>query len=79
MIYELNDQNWIDAFSKDAKPVLTVPDGATVRIRTIDCYMNNLRAENDPRGEEYRDQKHHGDDVFFSDMVGFLSFHAGFV
>ena len=51
MIYELNDQNWIDAFSKDAKPVLTVPDGATVRIRTIDCYMNNLRAENDPRGE----------------------------
>lgn len=51
MIYELNDQAYITAFSQNVRPVLTVPDGATVRIRTIDCYMNNLRAENDPRGE----------------------------
>lgn len=51
MMLELNDRAYITAFSKEAKPVLTVPDGATVRIRAIDCYMNNLRAENDPRGE----------------------------
>lgn len=51
MIYELDDRSYITAFSGEARPVLTVPDGAVVRIRTIDCYMNNLRAENDPRGE----------------------------
>ncbi len=50
-IYHLDDSRYITYFSKDAEPVLSVPDGATVRIRTIDCYMNNLRAENDPRGE----------------------------
>lgn len=50
MLFELNDSSFITAFSKDMKPVLTVPDGATVRIRTIDCYSNNLRADNDPRG-----------------------------
>ena len=49
-MYTLNDSSFITVFSKNAAPVLTVPDGATVRIRTKDCYMNNLRAENDPRG-----------------------------
>jgi len=47
----LDDSAYITAFSKNARPVLRVPDGAMVRIRTKDCYMNNLRAENDPRGE----------------------------
>ena len=32
------------------KPVLSVPDGAMVRIRTIDCYNNTVRADDDPRG-----------------------------
>lgn len=50
-MYTLTDAAFITAFSKNAAPVLTVPDGATVRIRTKDCYMNHLRAENDPRGE----------------------------
>ncbi len=50
MTWQLDDTSIITAFSKDAKPVLTVPDGAIVRIRTMDCYSNNLRAENDPRG-----------------------------
>ncbi len=49
-MYELDDSSYITHFSKDAEPVLTVPDGAVVRVRTIDCYMNNLREENDPRG-----------------------------
>ena len=50
-MYNLNDDSYITAFSKNASPVLTVPDGSIIRIRTKDCYMNNLRAENDPRGE----------------------------
>ena len=50
MIYHLDDSAFITAFAKDLTPVLTVPDGAVVRIRTIDCYSNNLRADNDPRG-----------------------------
>lgn len=49
-MYRLDDASFITAFSQDMKPVLSVPDGATVRIRTIDCYSNNLRAEDDPRG-----------------------------
>ena len=51
MTHHLNDQSFITAFSKDIASVLTVQDGDIVRIRTIDCYSNNLRAENDPRGE----------------------------
>ena len=51
MIYHLDDSSFITAFAKGLKPVLTVPDGAMVRIRTMDCYSNNLRADNDPRGE----------------------------
>jgi len=51
MIYHLDDSSFITAFAKGLKPVLTVPDGAMVRIRTMDCYSNNLRAEDDPRGE----------------------------
>ncbi len=49
-MYTLSDDRFITAFSADAEPALRVPDGATVAIRTKDCYMNNLRAENDPRG-----------------------------
>lgn len=51
MTFHLDDSSFITAFSKEAKPILTVPDGATVQIRTKDCYSNGLRAENDPRGE----------------------------
>lgn len=46
----LSSERYITAFSKSAAPVLRVSDGATVRIATKDCYMDNLRAENDPRG-----------------------------
>ncbi len=46
----LSSERYITAFSKNAAPVLRVSDGATVCIATKDCYMDNLRAENDPRG-----------------------------
>lgn len=46
----LSSERYITAFSKNAAPILRVSDGATVRIATKDCYMDNLRAENDPRG-----------------------------
>ena len=49
-MYHLNDEAFIEAFSKEHAPVLRVEDGATVRILTKDCYRNNLRADNDPRG-----------------------------
>ncbi len=46
----LSAERYITAFSKNAAPILHVSDGATVRIAAKDCYMDNLRAENDPRG-----------------------------
>ena len=48
--YTLDDSRYVTALSADMAPILTVPDGATVRVKTQDCYMNNLRAEDDPRG-----------------------------
>ena len=52
-MYTLNDDRTITAFSADAQPVLRVPDDAEIAIRTKDCYSNNLRVENDPRGEAH--------------------------
>ena len=52
-MYTLNDDRTITAFSADNAPVLRVPDGAEIAIRTKDCYSNNLRVENDPRGEAH--------------------------
>ena len=49
-MYTLSGERYITAFSQSAEPVLRVHDGASVRIATKDCYMDNLRAENDPRG-----------------------------
>ena len=50
MIYTLSDEKYVKALSADMAPVLRVPDGATVAVKTKDCYENTLRAENDPRG-----------------------------
>ena len=49
-IYTLSDDRFVTALAADMAPALTVPDGALVRLTTQDCYMNNLRAEDDPRG-----------------------------
>jgi len=50
MTYTLSDDTFITAFSAAAEPVLRVPDGAVIAVKTRDCYMNNLRAPDDPRG-----------------------------
>lgn len=44
---ELNDDKVIYAFSHDAEPVLEVNSGATVRIRTKDCFGNQIRTPED--------------------------------
>ena len=49
-MYTLSDDKYITAFSADAAPALRVPDGATIAVKTQDCYMNNLRVQDDPRG-----------------------------
>jgi amidase len=44
---ELNDEKVLFAFARDLEPVLTVESGETVRIRTLDCFSNQLRTEDD--------------------------------
>lgn len=44
---ELSDEKVIYAFSRDAEPALTVDSGATVRIRTKDCFGNQIRTPED--------------------------------
>ena len=49
-IYTLDSTHVVTAMAADMIPALRVPDGAVICAQTQDCYMNNLRAENDPRG-----------------------------
>lgn len=44
---ELNDDKTLFSFDRDLEPVLTVKSGETVRIRTKDCFSNQLTG---PRG-----------------------------
>lgn len=44
---ELNDTHVLFAFSAQAAPALTVESGSTVRIRTKDCFSNQLKTESD--------------------------------
>ena len=44
---ELNDDQVIYAFDKDGEPVLTVESGETVRIRTKDCFGNQIQSPDD--------------------------------
>ena len=39
---ELNDDKTLFSFDRDLEPVLTVKSGETVRIRTKDCFSNQL-------------------------------------
>ncbi|ACV23357.1 Formamidase [Slackia heliotrinireducens] len=43
---ELNDDAVFYAFSADLEPVMTIKSGDTVRIRTQDCFANQLKADN---------------------------------
>ena len=46
-LIELNDDKVLYAFSKDLEPALTVESGETVRIRTKDCFGNQLKTPED--------------------------------
>ncbi len=44
---ELNDDRTLFAFARDLEPALTVSSGETVRIRTKDCFGNQVRSAED--------------------------------
>lgn len=48
---ELNDERVLYAFSKDLEPALTVASGETVRIRTKDCFGNQIQRPEDQLDE----------------------------
>ncbi len=48
---ELNDNRVLFSFSKDLEPALTVPSGETVRIRTKDCFGNQIQSPEDQLDE----------------------------
>ena len=48
---ELDDSKTLFSFDKDLKPVLKVPSGETVRIRTKDCFGNQLQGPEDQLSE----------------------------
>lgn len=48
---ELDDSKTLFSFDKDSKPVLKVPSGETVRIRTKDCFGNQLQGPEDQLSE----------------------------
>ena len=48
---ELDDSKTLFSFDKDLEPVLKVPSGETVRIRTKDCFGNQLQDPEDQLSE----------------------------
>lgn len=48
---ELDDAKTLFSFDKDLDPVLKVPSGETVRIRTKDCFGNQLQGPEDQLSE----------------------------
>lgn len=48
---ELDDAKTLFSFDKDLEPVLKVPSGKTVRIRTKDCFGNQLQGPEDQLSE----------------------------
>ena len=48
---ELDDAKRLFSFDKDLEPVLKVPSGETVRIRTKDCFGNQLQGPEDQLSE----------------------------
>lgn len=48
---ELDDAKTLFSFDKDLEPVLKVPSGETVRIRTKDCFGNQLQGPEDRLSE----------------------------
>ncbi len=48
---ELDDSKTLFSFDRDLEPVLKVPSGETVRIRTKDCFGNQLQGPEDQLSE----------------------------
>ena len=48
---ELSDEKVLYAFDKDLEPALTVQSGETVRIRTKDCFGNQVQKPTDELDE----------------------------
>ena len=48
---ELNDERVLFAFARDLEPALTVASGETVRIRTQDCFGNQVQTSEDQLDE----------------------------
>lgn len=48
---ELSDKHVLFAFARDLEPVLTVASGETVRIRTQDCFGNQIQTSKDELAE----------------------------
>lgn len=48
---ELDDSKTLFSFDKDLEPMLKVPSGETVRIRTKDCFGNQLQGPEDQLSE----------------------------
>lgn len=44
---ELNDDKFFYAFDKELEPAIRVASGETVRIRTMDCFGNQIKTEDD--------------------------------
>ena len=51
LMIELDDSKTLFSFDKDLEPVLKVPSGETVRIRTKDCFGNQLQGPEDQLSE----------------------------
>ena len=51
LMIELDDSKILFSFDKDLEPVLKVPSGETVRIRTKDCFGNQLQGPEDQLSE----------------------------
>ena len=47
IMIELGDDKTLFFFDRDLEPVLRVPSGETVRIRTKDCFSNQLQGPED--------------------------------
>ena len=48
---QLGDERVLFAFARDLEPALTVESGETVRIRTKDCFGNQVRTSEDALDE----------------------------
>ena len=44
---ELDDEKVFYAFDKTLEPVMVVPSGTTVRVRTKDCFGNQIQKPED--------------------------------